>query len=116
MSTPDPNAPAERLPRSLRSLHRLRERVEEAVREIERLRAENADLRGRVEELARLNAEQTGEAAEPLLPVGDHPEALRQQLEGFIAAVDRVMAERSGPAAPERAQPENGSTESGGAG
>lgn len=90
MSTPPP--PASPAPGSadegLAAMERLRKRVEAAVAEIERLRAENAALAKRVEELA---AHDGGEAATGLTLEGD-PDALREQVEGFITAIDRMLA------------------------
>ena len=66
---------------------RLRERVEDAVAEVERLRAQNAALAERV---AALQQEMGNEAL--ALPGGSDPEALRAKIEGFIAAIDDVLA------------------------
>ena len=77
-------------PAEWRALSRLRERVEDAVREVARLRAQNADLAGRVADLqGQLDG---GEApAFALGPVGD-PAVLRATIEGFIGAIDEVLA------------------------
>lgn len=84
--------------RSLQALERLRERVEAAAAEIERLRAENAELAARVRELAALDAA-GGDATVLGLSIDEEPEALREKIEGFIAVIDRMLAEPS-PDAP----------------
>lgn len=71
-----------------RALVRLRDRVETAAREIERLRAENAALAQRVAE-----AQESVGSPDTLLEAGETPESLRQRVEAFIAALDRVLAE-----------------------
>lgn len=92
--------------RSLQALERLRERVEAAAAEIERLRAENAELAARVRELAALEA--AGGGADALrLALDEEPEALREKIEGFIAAIDRMLAE---PAAEDEAEPSESSS------
>lgn len=70
-------------------MEQLRKRVEEAVTEIKRLRAENANLAERVEELS--SHEVVGETTPGLKVEGD-PDALREQVEGFIEAIDRMLA------------------------
>lgn len=83
--------------RSLQSLERLRERVEAAATELERLRAENATLAARVRELAAL--EPAGSDADALrLAFDEEPEALRAKVEGFIVAIDRLLAETAADA------------------
>lgn len=75
-------------------LARLRERVEKAAHEIERLRQENARLAERVAELAQediMPADQHPAA----VTIGENPEELKQKIQGFIDALDRVLAERS---------------------
>lgn len=103
MSTPPPPPPT--TPGSsdegLAALERLRKRVEAAAAEIERLRAENVALAERVRELAAHEvASGDGEAA-PLMLEGD-PDALRKKVEGFIEAIDRMLAvpDTSGEDAP----------------
>lgn len=81
-------------PAEWRALSRLRERVEAAVREIERLRADNAALAARVGELREAVGD---DSPAPALP-GD-PETLRTRVQGFIDAIDEVLA--AGPATPE---------------
>ncbi len=85
MSTPPP--PPDGSDHGLRALERLRERVEQAAAEIGRLRRENARLADRVEELAALAGEAAG------VTIGGDPAALRQQVEGFVDAIDRMLAE-----------------------
>ena len=80
-------------PAEWRTLARLRERVEAAVREIERLRADNAALAARVGELQ--GALGDGGPA-PALP-GD-PDTLRTRVQGFIDAIDAVLAADESPA------------------
>lgn len=70
-----------------RTLARLRERVEAAVREIERLRADNAALAERVGELQGALGD---DGPPPVLP-GD-PDTLRTRVQGFIDAIDEVLA------------------------
>jgi broad specificity phosphatase PhoE len=76
-------------------LARLRERVERAAAEIERLREENARLAERVAGLAEHEVFASGEAALPKLAAGEDPEELKARIEGFIDALDRVLAARS---------------------
>jgi hypothetical protein len=84
-SRPVPPPPAE-----WRALSRLRERVEDAVREVERLRAQNASLARRVAELQEgLGAD---EAPGLAFPGGADPDALRAKIQGFIDAIDEVLA------------------------
>jgi len=91
MSTPPP--PASPAPGSaaegLAAMERLRNRVEAAVAEIERLRAENVALAARVDKLAA--HEVVGETTPGLTVEGD-PDALREQVEGFIEAIDQMLA------------------------
>ena len=84
----DPHAEAHRL----RALDRLRDRVERAAAEIERLRAENRDLAARVREI------DAGDAGLSL-DLGADPAEMRAQVEGFIEAVDRLLAEPADEAA-----------------
>ena len=70
-------------------MERLRNRVEAAVAEIERLRAENVALAARVDKLAA--HEVVGETTPGLTVEGD-PDALREQVEGFIEAIDQMLA------------------------
>lgn len=74
-------------PKELRALTQLRDRIEAAAHEVERLRAENAALATRVSELQA----HTGADGPPALPGGENPEKLKTQIEGFIAAIDRVL-------------------------
>lgn len=77
-------------PAEWRALSRLRERVEETVREVARLRAQNDVLAGRVAELqGQLDG---GEAPAFALGQGTDPAALRATIEGFIGAIDEVLA------------------------
>ena len=76
----------------LRALDRLRDRVEKAAREIERLRAENLELAARVREI-------DAGAGGPSLDFGGDPAEMRAQVEGFIEAVDRLLAEPEDEAA-----------------
>lgn len=102
MSTPPP--PSDAPDHGLRALATLRERIEQAAAEIGRLRDENSRLADRVEELAAL----TGEAAG--VTIGGDPAALREQVEDFIEAIDRMLAEPS----PDEAAPDgatNGSSD-----
>lgn len=78
--------------RSLQALERLRDRVEAAAREIERLREENARLAERVQELATLDAARPDGSPIPALALEGDPEALRRKIEGFIEAIDHVLA------------------------
>jgi hypothetical protein len=83
-------------------LERLRDRVERAASEIERLRAENAELARRVNTLGGDELFATVEPLQPTLPglEGD-PTALRDKIQGFIDALDRVLADRtSGSSSP----------------
>ena len=88
-------------PAEWRTLARLRERVEAAVREIERLRAANASLAARVGELQEALGD--GGAA-PALP-GD-PDTLRARVQGFIDALDEVLATEPAGDAPADAAPD----------
>jgi hypothetical protein len=83
-------------------LERLRERVERAAREIERLRAENAELAGRVNDLAGDELFAPAKPVQPTLPgIEGDPAALRDRIQGFIDALDRVLADRtSGSSSP----------------
>lgn len=96
MSTPDagPTRTDASAP-SLQALERLRDRVEAAAREIERLRQENERLAERVQELAALEAARPEDGGPlPTLVLESDPEALRRKVEGFIEAIDRVLAGR----------------------
>jgi cell division protein FtsB len=70
-------------------MERLRNRVEAAVAEIERLRAENTELAERIEELS---AHDVVGGTTPGLKLEGDPDALREQVEGFIEAIDRMLA------------------------
>lgn len=85
MSTPPP--PSDAPDHGLRALEALRERIEHAATEIRRLRTENTRLADRVEELAALTGDTAGVTIE-----GD-PAVLREQVEDFIGAIDRMLAE-----------------------
>ncbi|HEX8299892.1 MAG TPA: hypothetical protein VF594_12090 [Rubricoccaceae bacterium] len=97
-------------PTEWRALSRLRERVEAAVREIERLRADNAALAARVAELQ----EGLGDESPALvLPGAGDPDVLRARVQGFIDALDEVLAapdvlgsEADAPPAPLDGQPD----------
>ena len=80
--------PAAPPPTEWRALSRLRERVEEAAHEIERLRSHNAALAGRVADLQA----QLGSDEALALPGGTDPAALRVKIQGFIDAIDEVLA------------------------
>lgn len=97
MSTPPPPSPSAPGPsdEGLAALERLRNRVEAAVAEIERLREENAALAERVDELTAHDVVR-GESA-PALPLEGDPEALRQKVEAFIEAIDRMLAVPGSP-------------------
>ncbi len=84
--TPRPVAPP---PTEWRALSRLRERVVAAAREIERLRSDNAALARRV---AELQAGLGDDAPALALPDMGDPEALRARVQGFIDAIDEVLA------------------------
>ncbi len=85
-AAPRPVAPP---PAEWRALSRLRERVEAAAREIERLRSDNAALARRV---AELRAGFGDDAPALSLPDAGDPEALRARVQGFIDAIDQVLA------------------------
>ncbi len=102
MSTPPP--PPDASGHGLRALETLRERIEQAAAELTRLRDENARLADRVEELAEL----TGDAAG--VTIEGEPAALREQVEGFIDAIDRMLAEPSPDEAASDSSP-NGSSD-----
>jgi hypothetical protein len=80
----------------LRALAQLRDRVETAAREVERLRAENAALASRVTALQT----RAGDPAALPLPESAHAEKLRAQIQGFIEAIDRVLAAAEPASAP----------------
>jgi hypothetical protein len=103
--SPDPNAASRegggkrRAPRKAKSrrppvlplssgeaLRTLREHVEEAAEALRELRAENARLRARVLELEERLPE--GDVA---VVEGQTPEALRQQIDHFIALLDQHL-------------------------
>jgi hypothetical protein len=98
MSTPPPSPSSASGPpdEGLAALERLRDRIEAAVAEIERLREENAALAGRVQDLAA-DGVAGGEANPPGLTLEGDPETLRKQVEGFIEAVDRMLAVPNAP-------------------
>ncbi len=73
----------------LRALDRLRDRVQKAAKEIERLRAENAALTARVRDLDALEPDAGGLS----LDFGEDPDEVRAKVQGFIEAVDRLLAE-----------------------
>ncbi|MEM1043269.1 MAG: hypothetical protein AAGI91_11650 [Bacteroidota bacterium] len=96
MSTPPP--PPDAPNHGIRALETLRERVKRAAAEIARLRSENARLASRVGELADLAGEAGG------VTIEGEPAALREQVEDFIEAIDRMLAEPSpGEAVSDRA-------------
>lgn len=98
MSTPPP--PPDGSDHGLRALERLRERVEQAATEIGRLREENTQLARRVDELAALAGDAAG------VRIGGDAEALREQVEDFIDAIDRMLADP-----PSSEAPSNGSSD-----
>ena len=65
--------------------------VSGSAAEIERLRAENAELSGRVRDLG----EAAGDAGALALDFDGEPEEVRAKIEGFIEAIDRLLAEPS---------------------
>ena len=93
--TPDPGAArAETSRADWRSLSHLRERVFAAAQELERLRTENAALAQRVLEL------QDGRDAAPSFAFGEaggDAEAVRQRVQGFIDAIDTLLAREAEP-------------------
>jgi len=101
---PPENSPSSELPATKQRrpgsdpLERLRQHVEQAATELERLREENAQLAARVRDLGEepLLAEARPPASTADLLEGD-PEALREKIQRFIAALDRVLAERATP-------------------
>ena len=74
--------------RSLQAVARLRERVEAAVRELERLRQENAAL---AERIRQLEANPAADFEGTLLTFDEDPDAVREQVERFIATLDRYL-------------------------
>lgn len=74
-----------------RLLHHLRDRVEAAAREIERLREENASLAERVAEM------QSSRDRAPSFSFGaeEDSEALKTRIQGFIDAIDGLLAEEN---------------------
>lgn len=90
---PPPQTPASSpSDEGLAALERLRKRVEAAVAEIERLREENEALAERVQELAAHDVARGDGEAVPALTLEGDPEALRKKVEGFIEAIDRMLA------------------------
>ncbi len=85
MSTPPPPD----ADHGLRALERLRERIEQAAAAIEHLRAENTRLAARVDELSALDLESRVQG----VTIEGDPDALREQVDEFIAALDRMLAE-----------------------
>lgn len=83
------NAPPDEAPApSSEAIERLRQRVQQAVEEIDRLRAENERLRARIQELDARPAIGDDEA---FVRLADDPEALRDQIEGFIETIDDYL-------------------------
>jgi hypothetical protein len=76
-------------------LERLRDRVERAATEIERLREENALLAERLRALAEAGPEGEGKTPQELPAIGGDPEATREKIQGFLDALDRLLAERT---------------------
>lgn len=72
------------------ALERLRRKVHRAAEEIERLRAENRRLKKRVQELETRPAIGEDEAFLTL----DDPDALREQIKGFIETIDMYLDDR----------------------
>lgn len=87
-------------------LQRLHARVEQAVETIDRLRDENERLRQRVAELESRPAVPDDKT---LLLMDDDREALREQIAGFIDAIDRYLDTD----APADAPPGTASTDAG---
>lgn len=79
--------------KSLQALTRLRGRVEEAARELQRLRQENAAL---AERLRDLEDRPAADFEGAVLHFDDDPDALREQVEAFIATLDEYLAKESG--------------------
>ena len=69
---------------------RLREQIARAAEELRRLREENAVLRDRIQELERRPAVEEDDA---FVRFDDDPAALRQQIERYIAALDRCLGD-----------------------
>ena len=94
MSTPPPPSPTAPEPsdEGLAALERLRKRVEAAAAEIERLRTENAALAERVRELAAHDVARGDGGAGLSLTLEGDPSALRKKVEGFIEAIDQMLA------------------------
>lgn len=88
----DPSA-KRRVPlKSPQSLERLRDRVQAAVHELDRLRKENAALTERIE---HLETRPTLDVDGTLLAFDEHPDALREKVEGFISAIDQYLAKET---------------------
>jgi hypothetical protein len=88
-SRPDPGS------RGPDPLERLRDRVERAATEIERLREENALLADRLRAVAEAGPEGEGQPPQALPAIGGDPEATREKIQGFLDALDRLLAERT---------------------
>lgn len=71
------------------ALDRLHAQVNRAASEIERLRAENRRLRQRVKTLEQRPAVDENQAFVTL----DDPDALREQIEGFIDTIDAYLGD-----------------------
>jgi hypothetical protein len=78
--------------KSPQSLERLRDRVQAAVHELDRLRKENAALTERIEQL---ETRPTLDVDDTLLAFDEHPDALREKVEGFISAIDQYLAKET---------------------
>ena len=98
-AAPDPGLPA---------LERLRERIEAAVAEIERLRTANAALAERVQTLADDAVARSDDSGLPTLTLEGDPADLRNKVESFIEAVDRMLAEPGTPIAEAEADAPDG--------
>lgn len=67
-------------------LERLRDRIHDVVRELDALRQENHRLS---QQIAALQGETGADAV--MLRLDESPEALREKIEGFIAALDTYL-------------------------
>ena len=69
-------------------LERLRDRIHDVVRELDALRAENVRLGTQI---AALRAAADGTGGDAVLRVEDDPQAVREKIQGFIAALDQYL-------------------------
>lgn len=72
------------------SLERLRNRIEDTARELHRLREENAAL---VKRLSELEANPMMDLEGTLIALDENPEAMREKIQGYIAAIDNYLVE-----------------------